>query len=208
MKHVPNMKLIVGECPRPRRSRRQGRATLQIGLKAKHENLYPSSVRSAGTVYGHCRGQYWPKRCCPRYRQTMLQKPRLPSPAVRADGAAGRLRNEHALPGRRADARIGIKPLGILLEPVGPQHRAAVAAAANYLRAHRCRRSHAVLPADHVINNVDAFHQAVAAMRLAMVKDGALATFGIVPSAPETGTGYIQSGASAGSAQCYKVDRS
>jgi mannose-1-phosphate guanylyltransferase/mannose-6-phosphate isomerase len=114
--------------------------------------------------------------------------------------------NEHRFLVAEQMREIGIKPLGILLEPVGRNTAPAVAAAANYLRAIDADAVMLVLPADHVINNVDAFHQAVA-HALAMVKDGALATFGIVPSAPETGYGYIQSGASAGSEQCFKVDR-
>lgn len=50
-----------------------------------------------------------------------------------------------------------------------------------------------VLPADHVIRDVAAFQEAV---RVAMpaVQQGKLVTFGIVPSAPETGYGYIQRG--------------
>jgi mannose-1-phosphate guanylyltransferase/mannose-6-phosphate isomerase len=114
--------------------------------------------------------------------------------------------NEHRFLVAEQMREIGIKPLSILLEPIGRNTAPAVAAAANYLRAIDADAVMLVLPADHVINNVDAFHQAVA-RALAMVKDGALATFGIVPSAPETGYGYIQSGASAGSEQCYKVDR-
>jgi mannose-1-phosphate guanylyltransferase/mannose-6-phosphate isomerase len=114
--------------------------------------------------------------------------------------------NEHRFLMAEQMREIGIKPLGILLEPVGRNTAPAVAVAANYLRAIDADAVMLVLPADHVINNVEAFHQAVACA-LATVKDGALATFGIVPSAPETGYGYIQSGASAGAEQCYKVDR-
>ncbi|MGB6450678.1 MAG: mannose-1-phosphate guanylyltransferase/mannose-6-phosphate isomerase, partial [Steroidobacteraceae bacterium] len=67
-----------------------------------------------------------------------------------------------------------------------------------------------VLPADHVIRDVAAFHRAV---RVALVaaEQGQLVTFGIVPTAPETGYGYIQRGASAsGSASAgavYRIER-
>ena len=50
-----------------------------------------------------------------------------------------------------------------------------------------------VLPADHVIRDVPAFQKAVRTA-LPAVQQGKLVTFGIVPSAPETGYGYIQRG--------------
>lgn len=51
-----------------------------------------------------------------------------------------------------------------------------------------------VLPADHVIDAPAAFQQAVADAVIA-ARAGYLVTFGIVPSGPETGYGYIQQGA-------------
>ena len=50
-----------------------------------------------------------------------------------------------------------------------------------------------VMPSDHVIADVGAFHRAVAAA-LPLVREGWLATFGIAPDAPETGYGYIEMG--------------
>jgi mannose-1-phosphate guanylyltransferase/mannose-6-phosphate isomerase len=114
--------------------------------------------------------------------------------------------NEHRFLVAEQMREIGIKPLAILLEPVGRNTAPAVAAAAHYLKAIDAEAVMLVLPADHVIADVAAFHQAVE-RALVMVKDGALATFGIVPTAPETGYGYIQSGAGAGAEHCFKVDR-
>jgi mannose-1-phosphate guanylyltransferase/mannose-1-phosphate guanylyltransferase/mannose-6-phosphate isomerase len=48
-----------------------------------------------------------------------------------------------------------------------------------------------ILPADHVINNVPAFHKAVAQAKVS-AEQGFLVTFGIVPTEPETGYGYIK----------------
>ncbi|HEU4851840.1 MAG TPA: sugar phosphate nucleotidyltransferase, partial [Telluria sp.] len=102
---------------------------------------------------------------------------------------------------------IGIKPLGILLEPVGRNTAPAVAAAANYLKAIDPEAVMLVLPADHVITDKAAFEAAVQRAML-MVKEGGLATFGIVPQAPETGYGYIRRGAAMDSCEgCYRVDR-
>src|SRR5262249_20314190 len=53
-----------------------------------------------------------------------------------------------------------------------------------------------VLPADHVIKDVAAFHTAVR-IALPVAQEGKLVTFGIVPSVPETGYGYIQRGEAA-----------
>jgi mannose-1-phosphate guanylyltransferase/mannose-6-phosphate isomerase len=101
----------------------------------------------------------------------------------------------------------GITPLGILLEPVGRNTAPAVAAAANYLKAIDPEAIMLVLPADHVIDNTEAFKEAVT-RAAGLVKDGALATFGIVPQSPETGYGYIRRGtALAGCEGCYQVER-
>jgi mannose-1-phosphate guanylyltransferase/mannose-6-phosphate isomerase len=54
-----------------------------------------------------------------------------------------------------------------------------------------------VLPADHVIRNVEAFQSAVKA-GLAAANAGKLVTFGVVPDRPETGYGYIRRAQGAG----------
>lgn len=81
----------------------------------------------------------------------------------------------------------------ILLEPEGKNTAPAVALAA--LRAAQEDESAVllVLPADHVIQQVDAFQSAVVA-GLPYARDGQLVTFGIVPTAPETGYGYLKRG--------------
>lgn len=100
---------------------------------------------------------------------------------------------------------IGCKPLGILLESAGRNTAPAVAAAAHFLLAHDPEAVMLVLPADHVIEDRAAFHAAI--LRAAQLAgEGALATFGIVPTAPETGYGYIRRGAALGG-DCYSVER-
>lgn len=51
-----------------------------------------------------------------------------------------------------------------------------------------------VMPSDHVIQDIDAFHEAIE-RAVPMVEAGWLVTFGIAPTAPETGYGYICRGA-------------
>jgi len=115
--------------------------------------------------------------------------------------------NEHRFLVAEQLREINVTPLGILLEHVGRNTAPAVAAAANYLLAIDPEAVMLVLPADHVIENKEAFAAAVAEAAK-MVEGGALATFGIVPQAPETGYGYIHRGAAAeGSEHCYQVDR-
>ncbi|MGZ8315545.1 MAG: mannose-1-phosphate guanylyltransferase/mannose-6-phosphate isomerase [Telluria sp.] len=115
--------------------------------------------------------------------------------------------NEHRFLVAEQMREIGITPLGILLEPAGRNTAPAVAAAAHYLMAIDPHAVMLVLPADHVIKDTKAFAAAVERAAVT-VGDGALATFGIVPTGPETGYGYIRRGAASASASdCYKVER-
>ena len=100
---------------------------------------------------------------------------------------------------------IGVQPLGILLEPAARNTAPAVAAAANYLLAIDPDALMLVLAADHVVNDVAAF-QAATVLAAAQASSGALVTYGIVPTAPETGYGYIQRGAAKGDGT-FGVDR-
>ena len=50
-----------------------------------------------------------------------------------------------------------------------------------------------VMPSDHVIEDVAAFHAAIDAA-MPLVREGWLVTFGITPDKPETGYGYIRRG--------------
>jgi mannose-1-phosphate guanylyltransferase/mannose-6-phosphate isomerase len=92
--------------------------------------------------------------------------------------------------------QIRIEPRAMVLEPFGRNTAPAIA-----LAAHAALKSLVsdadtdpvllVLPADHVIRDVPAFQKAVR-VALSLAEQGKLVTFGIVPSAPETGYGYIQ----------------
>jgi mannose-1-phosphate guanylyltransferase/mannose-6-phosphate isomerase len=92
--------------------------------------------------------------------------------------------------------QIDIEPRAMVLEPFGRNTAPAIA-----LAAHAALRAGEgdsdtdpvllVLPADHVIRDVPAFLKAVR-IALPAAEQGKLVTFGIVPSAPETGYGYIQ----------------
>lgn len=86
---------------------------------------------------------------------------------------------------------------GIALEPVGRNTAPAVAIAALHARAKGEDPLLLVLAADHVIAQPAAFCQSVQAA-IPLAEQGKLVTFGIVPTIPETGYGYIQQGVAAG----------
>lgn len=100
--------------------------------------------------------------------------------------------------------RIGIKPLAQILEPVGRNTAPAVAVAAMAALEQDADAVMLVLPADHLIGNVAAFHAAISNGRT-QAEAGKLVTFGIVANAPETGYGYIERGQ--GNSGCYTVAR-
>jgi mannose-1-phosphate guanylyltransferase/mannose-6-phosphate isomerase len=88
--------------------------------------------------------------------------------------------------------KIDITNPTILLEPVGRNTAPAIAAAALQSIKDTNDALLLVLSADHVIQDVDAFHKAInIASRQA--QKGKLATFGIVPTNANTGYGYINS---------------
>jgi len=88
--------------------------------------------------------------------------------------------------------QIDVDPAAILLEPVGRNTAPAVTVAALQATARGEDPLLLVLAADHVIRQEERFRQTVAA-GVAAASSGALVTFGIVPTAPETGYGYIES---------------
>ncbi len=107
--------------------------------------------------------------------------------------------------------QINSEPRAIVLEPFGRNTAPAIALAAHAAlkgtkaEANKATKAEAnagepvllVLPADHVIRDVPAFHKAIRAA-LGAAEQGRLVTFGIVPSTPETGYGYIQRGNATG----------
>jgi mannose-1-phosphate guanylyltransferase len=95
-----------------------------------------------------------------------------------------------------AEQLRAINKLGsIILEPVGKNTAPAIALAA--LTEHDDDPLLLVLAADHAITNVESFTESVKkAMPLA--EQGKLVTFGILPSEPHTGYGYIKAGSESG----------
>ena len=100
---------------------------------------------------------------------------------------------------------IGIQPREIVLEPVARNTAPAVAAAARILSAEDPDALMLVLPSDHTIEDEIMFRSAIKTAADAAA-DGALVTFGIKPTRPETGYGYIAGGEKLGTREgCLKV---
>ena len=95
--------------------------------------------------------------------------------------------------------RIDINSFKIILEPAARNTAPAIALAALIIDDNRKLETQQdpvmlVLPADHEIKNIEAFHQIIQS-GAQLARQGKLVTFGIVPSSPETGYGYIKKGA-------------
>ena len=88
---------------------------------------------------------------------------------------------------------IGRTDATIVLEPFGRNTCPAAAVAAILATRQNPDSLILLMPADHSIGNVPAFQAAVAAGKTA-AEQGAFVLFGITPTAPATGYGYIQCG--------------
>lgn len=84
----------------------------------------------------------------------------------------------------------------IIIEPFGMNTAPCIALSIEYLKQFYPQSTNMiVLPADHTINNTDAFLSSLNIADVAAHEDR-LITFGIVPEYPATGYGYIEAGAS------------
>ena len=98
--------------------------------------------------------------------------------------------------------QLGASASAIVLEPVGRNTAPAIAVAALQAMAGGEDPLLLVLPSDHVIADPAGFRAAVQEARRGAAEEGSLVTFGVVPTGPETGYGYIKAvapeGATAG----------
>jgi mannose-1-phosphate guanylyltransferase/mannose-1-phosphate guanylyltransferase/mannose-6-phosphate isomerase len=83
----------------------------------------------------------------------------------------------------------------LILEPCARNTAAAIIMAAELVnRTFGPDQIMLVMPSDHLIGEVASFHRAVA-LGQAAAKLGRLVTFGVMPTGPETGYGYLEAGA-------------
>lgn len=131
------------------------------------------------------------------FTATMLRCPReegFAAPIVVA-GASHLAHVEQQLPDR-ANTKL-------IVEPEGRNTAAAIALAALSLPEDAVML---VCPSDHYIGDCDAFRTA-AKTASALAAEGWLVSFGIVPTVPETGFGYLKQGEPIGDAGAFRVQR-
>lgn len=143
---------------------------------------------------------HYPKQFLPLTgEQTLLQQT-----AERLDGLGASaplvLANvEHRFLAAEQLRAAGVEHARIVLEPEGRNTAPAIALAALQAQAEGRDPLLLILAADHHIGDPEAF-QAAVARAMTLAEAGHLVTFGIVPTAAETGYGYIQQGESLGEA--------
>jgi len=97
--------------------------------------------------------------------------------------------------------QINIEKPMIILEPEGKNTAPAIAAAAHYIKDGLML----ILPADHIIQDTQAFHQSIN-IAIKQAEQDKLVTFGITPVEPNTGYGYIEKSSEIVD-QVYKIKR-
>ncbi len=139
--------------------------------------------------------QLYPKQLIDIYnKNTMLQNTVLRLKGLENAGSPIVVCNEeHRFMTAEQLRQIKIDPQAIILEPVGRNTAPAIAIAALKAMENNQDPTLLILPADHVIEKPEKFHNAIL-LGLESVKQGNLLTFGIIPDSPETGYGYIKQG--------------
>jgi len=89
-------------------------------------------------------------------------------------------------------SEVGMRPADVIMEPFGRNTSAVAVVAADWATRHAPGAAVLLMPADHIIRNAPLFRAEVLAA-MAAVQDN-IVTFGITPSGPETGYGYIRAG--------------
>ena len=90
-------------------------------------------------------------------------------------------------------AEVGKQIEALIIEPIGRNTASCAVSAALYARHHHPDTLILLAPADHHVTKPEIFQENVR-QAINVAKDGYLVTFGITPSGPETGYGYIQQG--------------
>lgn len=134
----------------------------------------------------------YPKQFLPLAGElTMLQATWQRVAPLAARGPLVIANEEHRFVAAEQLQQVGAEPAAIILEPVGRNTAPAIAVAALEATRDGADALLLVLPSDHVITDEAAFRNAVQAAASA-AEAGKLVTFGIVPTGPETGYGYIK----------------
>lgn len=148
----------------------------------------------------------YPKQLLPLVSgQTMLQDTVMRARAV--EGSASPLiicNQEHRFLVAEQLQQIDCVDPSIILEPAGKNTAPAVALAALYVLNKYENPTMLVLPSDHIVKDVACFVKAVRRAEKC-AEAGKLVTFGVMPTHPETGYGYIKKGAPINDEHVFEV---
>ena len=86
---------------------------------------------------------------------------------------------------------VGIDPGPILIEPAAKNTAAAILAGSIFAFKKNQDAVLLVAPSDHIIPDTENFHKTIE-VGLSYVQEGKIVTFGIIPTHPETGYGYLE----------------
>lgn len=128
---------------------------------------------------------------------SMLQATWLRAAPVAGQAPIVVANEEHRFIAAEQLQQLGVKPSAILLEPKGRNTAPAIAVAALEATRDGADPLLLVLPSDHVIGDEAAFQAGVKVAAQAAAQ-GKLVTFGIKPTVPETGYGYIKASGGTG----------
>ncbi len=160
----------------------------------------------AGTRLWPLSREHYPKQFLPLVGdRTMIQETALRSVGLPEVAAPIVVCNEaHRFLVAEQLRQVGVEPQSILLEPAGRNTAPAIAIAALAALGRPARDKGRqgtplllVLPADHVLADLSAFRSAVETA-IPVARDGRFVTFGVVPTHPDTGYGYIRQAADDG----------
>ncbi len=136
--------------------------------------------------------EHYPKQFCTLVGDTtMLQQTMARLVGLDCAAPLTVCNEEHRFLAAEQLRQAGIEKASILLEPVGRNTAPAITLAALQATATGEDPLLLVMPADHLIQNLSAFREGVAKAET-LAREGRLVTFGIVPTSPETGFGYIR----------------
>ena len=156
--------------------------------------------------------ELYPKQLLPLVNQfTMLQNTVMRAEGISSISAPIIVCNDdHRFMVAEQVRELGVKSAAIILEPIGRNTAPAVALAALHALTLEENPLLLVLPADHVINDVDCFQKVIEKVVPSAVA-GKLITFGIVPAGPETGYGYLKAGdrstVNSEESDCFRVEQ-
>lgn len=114
--------------------------------------------------------------------------------------------DEHRFMAAEQLRQEGVENADIVLEPVGRNTAPAIALAALCALQRDENAIILVLPADHILDEQDKFSQAIASA-MSLSEQDQLVTFGIKPTRPETGYGYIKAGDVIADGSANKVEK-